>query len=68
MSTNLAYYEEDVIRLYIDEGKSAEDTIKCLNEQHGTAFTYVWRFYKKRETDQVEVYGSSRASLTASRI
>ncbi|KAH6955812.1 ankyrin repeat-containing domain protein [Ilyonectria sp. MPI-CAGE-AT-0026] len=39
MSTNLAYYEEDVIRLYIDEGKNAEDTIKCLNEQHGTAFT-----------------------------
>ncbi|KAH7127388.1 ankyrin repeat-containing domain protein [Dactylonectria macrodidyma] len=39
MSISVSYYEEDVIRLYIQEGKSAEDTIKCLNEQHGTAFT-----------------------------
>ncbi|KAH7131674.1 ankyrin repeat-containing domain protein [Dactylonectria estremocensis] len=39
MPISWTHYEEDVIRLYVEEGKNAEDTIKCLNEQHGTAFT-----------------------------
>ncbi|KAK7397755.1 hypothetical protein QQX98_012882 [Neonectria punicea] len=36
MPVNWSPYEAEVLKLYVEERKTAEETLKCLNQKHGT--------------------------------
>ncbi|KAF7555656.1 hypothetical protein G7Z17_g1986 [Cylindrodendrum hubeiense] len=39
MPVNWSQYEREATKLYIEDGKSAEETIEFLNEKHSLAIT-----------------------------
>ncbi|KAH7139918.1 ankyrin repeat-containing domain protein [Dactylonectria estremocensis] len=39
MPVNWAEHEREALKLYVEEGRTAEDTIACLNQQHDIAIT-----------------------------
>ncbi|KPM41074.1 hypothetical protein AK830_g5484 [Neonectria ditissima] len=47
MPVDWSQYESEVLRLYVEEGKTAEETIKCLNQQHGSGITSIRQFKAK---------------------
>lgn len=63
MPVNWSLYEKEATKLYMEDGNSAEETIKCLNEQHGTSisirqFKAKFNGRKKLRADEWQVVAS----------
>ncbi|KAK7432227.1 hypothetical protein QQZ08_001172 [Neonectria magnoliae] len=47
MPVNWSPYEAEVLKLYVEERKTAKETLECLNQQHGTKISSIQQFKRK---------------------